>query len=69
MRRWLSNKDRVNILSKHCKRKRRNDPNMRGSRTTFQGGGGVIGILGGEGRGPRPIFEFYYGNSINFPEI
>lgn len=33
------------------------------------GGGGVIGILGGEGRGPRPIFEFYYGNSINFPEI
>lgn len=36
---------------------------MQGSRTTFQGGGGgVIAILGGEGRGPRPISEFYYGN-------
>lgn len=57
----------ANILSKHCKKKkeRRNDPDMQGSK----GGGGVIGILGGEGRGPRPIFEIYYGNSINFHEI
>lgn len=37
---------------------------MQGSRSNNfpRGGGGVIGILGGEGRGPRPIFEFYYGN-------
>lgn len=56
----------ANILSKHCKKKKKGGmiQTCRDPR-----GGGVIGILGGEGRGPRPIFEIYYGNSINFHEI